>query len=137
MLLLLNTLFCLSFAEKKINENYSVVIYYYPSPSANYKDGIIIYNNDDIIFSQKLSQNIVTAKKVKFENYEKEHLIEGFFKIILVKGNTKLEFEVDDTISIYDVQKGYSLNYCAAFDIYRYFGLKYLTNILKNSSSHQ
>ncbi|MCR5386517.1 MAG: hypothetical protein K6E69_05300, partial [Treponema sp.] len=62
---------------------------------------------------------------------------EGFFKIYLISGSDKLEFIVDNTEYVFDVQKDYRLRYNAALDIFRYFGSKYLQELMENSSSHK
>lgn len=53
------------FAQTEI-EKYSIMIYYYPRFHRKQKGGILVYNDEDEIFSQKIAKKILTAKKIWF-----------------------------------------------------------------------
>lgn len=120
---------------QKEHKDYAVQIYFFPIPNDNFEDGVLIYDNDDeLYFSRKLIDGILTAKKKMFSIHEKDYLFEGFFKIYLIGEDERLEFEVIYSQDIFDVQKRCDLDYCAALDIYSYFGAKYLKEVMDNSS---
>ncbi len=127
---------CFSHNTHKENVEYEVQIYFFPRPKGKYPNGILIYNNEDkLFFSRKISEEILTAKRTWLVLHEKDYLFEGFFKIYLINDNDKLEFIVSHGQDVYDVKRKCNLDYCAALDIYRYLGAKYLKEFMDSPST--
>lgn len=114
-----------TFAYKK---NDFVRIIFYPTGLKN--TSIIIYNGEDVHFSNSIIQGIRNASVYHFCRPEKERCEEGFYKIILTSNGIESEYEVFAKSVIYDVKKDKYLKYDFLYDFYAYLAKLQLEHMI-------